>query len=90
MTVQDILTKVASKEISAEDASKLIAALQPKAASGKITYKRSEKGALSAYGLQRMPVTLYVEQWERLDAEDERKARQAFIKAQGKELSRKG
>jgi hypothetical protein len=26
----------------------------------------SEKGAVSVYGLQRMPVTLYVEQWERL------------------------
>ena len=89
MTMNDILTRVASKEISAEDASKLIAALQPKAASGKITYKRSEKGALSAYGLQRMPVTLYVEQWERLDAEDERKARQTFIKAHATDLARK-
>ena len=28
--------------------------------------KVSQKGALSVYGLQRMPVTLYVEQWERL------------------------
>ena len=28
--------------------------------------KVSAKGALSVYGLQRMPVTLYVEQWERL------------------------
>jgi len=26
----------------------------------------SEKGAVSVYGLQRMPVTLYAEQWERL------------------------
>ena len=89
MTVQDILTKVASKEISAEDASKLIAALQPKAQPGKLTLKVSEKGALSVYGLQRMPVTLYVEQWERLDADDERKARREFIKAHSKELARK-
>jgi hypothetical protein len=28
--------------------------------------KVSEKGAISVYGLQRMPVTLYLEQWERL------------------------
>lgn len=28
--------------------------------------KVSEKGALSLYGLQRFPVTLYAEQWERL------------------------
>ncbi len=89
MTVQDILTKVASKEISAEDASKLIAALQPKAASGKLTYKVSEKGAVSIYGMGRFPVTLYVEQWERLDSEDERKRRQEFLKANAKDLTRK-
>ncbi|PYV82666.1 MAG: hypothetical protein DMG05_27725, partial [Acidobacteria bacterium] len=28
--------------------------------------KVSEKGGLSVYGLGRFPVTLYVEQWERL------------------------
>ncbi len=28
--------------------------------------KVSEKGAVSVYGLQRMPVTLYAQQWERL------------------------
>jgi hypothetical protein len=31
-----------------------------------LTAKVSEKGGISVYGLQRMPVTLYVEQWERL------------------------
>ena len=29
-----------------------------------LTLKVSEKGGLSAYGLGRWPVTLYVEQWE--------------------------
>jgi hypothetical protein len=33
---------------------------------GALYCKVSEKGAISVYGLQRMPVTLYVEQWERL------------------------
>jgi hypothetical protein len=33
---------------------------------GKLSCKQSEKGAVSVYGLQRMPVTLYAEQWERL------------------------
>ena len=33
---------------------------------GQLYCKVSEKGALSVYGLQRMPVTLYVEQWNRL------------------------
>jgi hypothetical protein len=33
---------------------------------GSLYCKVSQKGAVSVYGLQRMPVTLYVEQWERL------------------------
>lgn len=32
----------------------------------RITLKVSQKGALSVYGLQRWPVTLYREQWLRL------------------------
>jgi len=35
----------------------------------KIIYKVSAKGGLSAYGLQRWPVTLYRTQWERLIAD---------------------
>ena len=31
-----------------------------------IKFKVSDKGALSVYGLQRFPVTLYVNQWETL------------------------
>ena len=39
---------------------------------GTLYCKVSEKGAISVYGLQRMPVTLYVEQWQRLlDFSDE-------------------
>lgn len=33
-----------------------------------ITFKVSEKGAVSVYGLGRFPVTLYKEQWDRLIA----------------------
>lgn len=36
------------------------------AAGGRISFKVSEKGALSVYGLGRWPVTLYRSQWERL------------------------
>ena len=32
----------------------------------KVTFKVSEKGAVSVYGLGRFPTTLYVEQWESL------------------------
>lgn len=36
------------------------------AAGGRISFKVSEKGGLSVYGLGRWPVTLYRSQWERL------------------------
>ena len=37
-----------------------------KKTSSEISFKVSQKGALSVYGLGRFPVTLYKEQWERL------------------------
>ncbi|HUQ91875.1 MAG TPA: hypothetical protein VM120_09345 [Bryobacteraceae bacterium] len=42
------------------------AALKKPAPKGTITYKVSDKGAVSVYGLGRFPVTLYKEQWEKL------------------------
>ena len=41
------------------------------------------------YGMGRFPVTLYAEQWERLDSDAERKRRAEFIKTNAKELTRK-
>ena len=38
---------------------------------GQISFKVSEKGAVSVYGLGRFPVTLYKEQWEKLLAAGE-------------------
>lgn len=35
---------------------------------GRPTFRVSDKGALSVYGLGRFPVTLYREQWEQLMA----------------------
>ena len=54
---------------------------------GPLYCKVSEKGAVSIYGLQRMPVTLYVEQWERLLAFADEIRR--FIKEHEAELKRK-
>lgn len=34
--------------------------------SGSLSFKVSEKGAVSVYGMGRFPVTLYYEQWNRL------------------------
>ena len=40
--------------------------LKKPAARGAISFKVSEKGAVSVYGLGRFPVTLYKEQWVKL------------------------
>jgi len=59
-----------------------------KSAPRKITYKIGDKGGLCVYGLNvRFPVTLYVEQWERLIAD--LPALQAFIKANSAKFTRK-
>jgi hypothetical protein len=44
----------------------LKAQLAAKATGNKLSFKVSEKGAVSVYGLQRFPVTLYAQSWERL------------------------
>jgi hypothetical protein len=64
MKKEEILAKLASGELKVEEASKLLAETETKR--GTLYCKVSEKGGLSVYGLQRMPVTLYMEQWERL------------------------
>src|SRR6476646_8797993 len=65
MTKEEILAKLQKGEFSVEEASKQLPALEtPKR--GQLYCKVSEKGGVSVYGLQRMPVTLYMEQWERL------------------------
>lgn len=53
-----------------------------------ISVKVSTKGAVSVYGLQRFPVTLYAEQWERLLAKSD--AINAFIEANRSRLATKG
>ena len=54
---------------------------------GQLTYRVSEKGAVSVYGLGRFPVTLYKEQWERLlETSDQL---QAFMKEHEGELKKR-
>jgi len=68
MTVQEIIAKVTSGELTADQAAVLIAA-QNQPAQQALRFKVSDKGAVSVYGLQvRFPVTLYLGQWERLIA----------------------
>ena len=64
MKKDEVLSKLASGEITQAEASRL---LDEATETRRGLYcKVSPKGAISVYGLQRMPVTLYVEQWERL------------------------
>lgn len=54
-------------QLSQAEAAKRIAELEAAlAAKNKLTYKVSEKGGISVYGLQRFPVTLYAGQWRRI------------------------
>jgi hypothetical protein len=77
---------VAAGQLSVDEAAKLLVE-QEQTRKGLLYCKVSPKGALSLYGLQRMPVTLYVDQWERLlNFADEL---QAFIAEHNPELKRK-
>ena len=86
MKKDEILAKLAAGEIGAEEASKLLDKAEQERR-GSLYCKVSQKSAISIYGLQRMPVTLYVEQWERLlDFSDEIRK---FMKEHDAELKRK-
>jgi len=61
----EILQAVSRGELSADDASKLLKTASRTA--GAVSFKVSEKGAVSVYGLNaRFPTTLYGDQWARL------------------------
>lgn len=71
-----------------EELKERLARLEAKQTSPRITFKISEKGALSVYGLGRFPVTLYYEQWVRLlnEADDLR----AFLENNKSQMKLKG
>jgi hypothetical protein len=86
MKREEILAKLSAGEIDAQEASKLLDAAEQEKR-GTLYCKVSQKGAVSVYGLQRMPVTLYMEQWVRLlDFGDEIRK---FIQEHEGELKRK-
>ena len=62
----------------------LEAQAEAKNGAGTVTFKVSQKGALSLYGLGRWPVTLYRSQWERLREHEEEL--RAFMKANASKL----
>lgn len=65
MKQEEILARLKAGEIEVDEANRLLSQLNARR-QGSLYCKVSAKGAVSVYGLQRMPVTLYAEQWERL------------------------
>ena len=54
-----------NNNLTAEQMAARIAELEGRLAKGSsLSFKVSEKGAVSVYGLGRFPVTLYLEQWD--------------------------
>lgn len=64
-TTVDIQAQIAALR---EENARLTEKLTAKATARPLTFKVSEKGAVSCYGLQRFPITLYGAQWTRLAA----------------------
>ncbi|MEN6458839.1 MAG: hypothetical protein ABFC63_07905 [Thermoguttaceae bacterium] len=86
MTKEEILAQLAAQKITVDEAAKQLAQLETPRR-GTLYCKVSPKGAMSLYGLQRMPVTLYIEQWERLLGFSEEI--KAFLTEHNAELKRK-
>ena len=82
VALSDDLAK--NPEISEQEFEKILDKLE-QAKRSSLYCKVSAKGAVSVYGLQRMPVTLYAQQWDRLlEFGDELKK---FIEANEDKLS---
>lgn len=63
-TTEEILNKVKSGELDINEATKKIATLS--LSENRVTYKVSQKGAISFYGIRRMPITLYREELQQI------------------------
>jgi hypothetical protein len=86
MKKEKILSKLTASELNFQEAQKRLEQCDDKKR-GKLSCKVSQKRAVSVYGLQRLPVTLYAQQWERLlDFGDQVPA---FIKEDNSQLNRK-
>lgn len=62
LQVQELLARVADLETQN-------VALEQRAKANGLKMKVSQKGAVSVYGMGRFPVTLYADQWKRIDNE---------------------
>ena len=86
-TREEILADLSAGKIDAAEAGRQLDQLEKRPRT-ELYCKVSAKGALSLYGLQRMPVTLYAGQWERLLAYSDELRK--FMAEHASEFSRKG
>lgn len=63
---KQVLSALAAGKLTEEQADALLSSFENNRAATGITWRVSKSGGVSVYGLQRMPVTLYLEQWGRL------------------------
>lgn len=63
LTNEQIIQKVAAGQMTAEEATLLLKTKEEKKT---IYYKVSQKGCISFYGIRRMPITLYIEELEKI------------------------
>jgi hypothetical protein len=75
-------TTKTKRELEAEN-DELRRLLASKNGDGPLTYRVSQRGAVSVYGLMRFPVTLYQNQWELL-FQHEKELKQFIKDNQGK------
>jgi hypothetical protein len=76
-----VLAPRAAKPTYAELQARLQAAEEALTNANRLSFKLSEKGAVSVYGLGRFPTTLYYEQWMRLLDEGNLTALRQFLSA---------
>ncbi len=67
LNISDILQQLQDGLITNEEATSMIQAIKTIPSAKKITYKVSDKGAISFYGLRKMPITLYYEELKALE-----------------------
>ena len=86
------MTAINTTALAGMSSEQLIALITQMAAqpARKLSFKVTDKGGLSVYGLGRFPTTLYRSQWERLIAPDTVTAINAFIAANTALLTVKG
>lgn len=63
MSQKEILQKLASGQITTEEANKQLTLLQSKT---EVHYKVSPKGGISFYGLRRFPITVYKDELDKI------------------------